>query len=171
MNRLGRNRLGREQDLHGGRRLMVVALGRPRVGADCRRSRRRGRGDAVGDRAMAQDDAELLLHPRVDEPARLAEEAHLQRREPRRRLGAAEARRARQAEAVGDEVEVVAHLQLAVVGDVDRALRPAAMQRGNAGAREIVGMDVAGVDVVGHGEHRRAARDALARIAAGRSSA
>ena len=69
-------------------------------------------------------------------------------------------------EAIGDEVEVVAHLQIAVVGDVDGALRPAAMQGGDAGARQVVGMDVARVDVVAGREHRRAARDALARIAA-----
>ena len=41
------------------------------------------------------------------------------------------------------------------------------MQRGDAGARQVVGVDVVGVDVVGGGEHRRAARQALARIAAG----
>ena len=41
------------------------------------------------------------------------------------------------------------------------------MERGDAGPRQVVGVDVAGVDVVGRGQHRRAAGQALARIAAG----
>ena len=45
------------------------------------------------------------------------------------------------------EVEVVAHLQLGVVAGVYRALRQAAPQRRRAGARQVVGMDVVGVDV------------------------
>ena len=69
---------------------------------------------------------------------------------------------------VGDEVEVVAHLQLAVVADVDGALRQAAVQRRDAGARQVVGMDVVRVDVVvGARAPACRARSALARIAAG----
>ena len=53
---------------------------------------------------------------------------------------------------VGGEIEVVAHLQRAVVADVDRTLRQAALQRGDAGARQVVGVDMVGVDVVRGGE-------------------
>ena len=84
-----------------------------------------------------------------------------------RGLGAGDARRPRQPAQVGGEIEVVAHLHLGVVAGVDRALRQAAVQRGDAGARQVVGMDVVGVDVVGGREHRRAARQALARMPAG----
>jgi hypothetical protein len=63
-------------------------------------------------------------------------------------LGTRDARRAWQPAQVGGEVEVVAHLDLAVVADIDRALRQPAVQRRNASAREVVGMDVVGVDVV-----------------------
>jgi hypothetical protein len=45
------------------------------------------------------------------------------------------------------------------------------LQRGDAGPRQVVGVDVVGVDVVGRGEHRRAAAEALAGRRPGRSSA
>jgi hypothetical protein len=82
-------------------------------------------------------------------------------------LGARDARRARQAAEVGRQVEVVAHAQLAVVAGVQHALRQPAVQRGHAGARQVVGVDVVGVDVVLGRQHRRAALQALARVAAG----
>ena len=65
-------------------------------------------------------------------------------------------RRARQAVEVGRQVEVVAHLQLAVVAGVVDALRPPAPQRRGQRARQVVGVDVVGVDVVLGAQHRRA---------------
>ena len=145
-------RLGRSE-----RRRRILHAGRGAAGA---------RAQALGDGRIAQSQTQLALQALVGEPARLAQEAHLHRREARLGFGAADARRPRQAGQVGGEVEVVAHLQLAVVDDVDDALRPAAVQRGDAGARQVVGMDVVGVDVVVGREHRFAAAEALARVAA-----
>ena len=131
------------------------------------RAHRRSGREPVGDCRIAQHQAQLALHApltrRRDSPRKLICSGESAAAASRAR----EARRSRQPEAIGDEVEVVAHAQIAVVDDVDDALRPAAMQRGDAGARQVVGVDVAGVDVVDGGEHRRAAHDALARIAAG----
>ena len=63
----------------------------------------------------------------------------------------------------GGQVKVVAHFQIGVVGDVDHALRLAAPQSRSAGAGQIVGMDVVGVDVfLGH-QHGRAFEQALTR--------
>jgi hypothetical protein len=59
-----------------------------------------------------------------------------------------DARRARQMERVGDEVEPRTHLHLAVVAHVVRAVRAAAEKRSDDRACEIVGVDVIRIDVV-----------------------
>ena len=63
--------------------------------------------DAVGDLRVAQPGAQFVLDPAVVEPARFAHERELQRRHFERCGAARDARRARYAEAVGDEVEIL----------------------------------------------------------------
>ena len=49
---------------------------------------------------------------------------------------------------------------------MDGALRPRPRQRGHTGAGQVIGMDVVGVDVVLGPQHRRAAQQTFARMAA-----
>ena len=131
----------------------------PAVSAE-RRSPGRGR------RRIAQAHAQFLAQAAVVQPPRLGEKTHLQRRQRARCIGARQARRTLQAERIGDGIEVLAHRELAVVADVIDALRHCAKQGRHAGLRQIVGMDVVGVDVVGRREQRRAAAHTFARVAA-----
>ncbi len=103
----------------------------------------------------------------VGKPPRFAHEAHLHRRHSRRRGRARYPRWFRQAGKAGHTVEMIAHAQLGVVACVIDALRRTAEQRSHTRARQIVGMDVVGVDVVSGLEHRIAASKPVARIAAG----
>ena len=66
-------------------------------------------------------------------------------------------------ERVGDRVEPAAHLHLGVVGHVVRAVGLRAEQRGDGRAREVLGVDVIGVDVVVRHEHGRALPDPVER--------
>jgi hypothetical protein len=63
-------------------------------------------------------------------------------------FGSTQSLRPRQPESIGHAVEILAHLQLRIVGDVVGAVRPSMLQRGAAGGRQIVGMDVVGEDIV-----------------------
>ncbi len=98
---------------------------------------------------------------RRDSPMKLS----CDRRQHRRCVGARHAWRPGKTTKIGGEVEVVAHAQLGVVADVVDALGRAPVQCRDAGTRQVVGMDVVGVDVVLAHQHRRAAREALARMA------
>jgi hypothetical protein len=107
-----------------------------------------------------------MLQAVVVEPTRLGHETPLQRAHRGAQRLARKARRACHAEHVGDRVVVLAHAQLAVVAGVHDALRARPEQRCHAGPRQVVGMDVVGVDVVLGRQQRRRTRQALARVAA-----
>jgi hypothetical protein len=107
---------------------------------------------------MRQAHAQLALEPRVVQPARLAHEAQQHAAAAVLRLVARHARRARHAVQVGGQVDVVAHRSsVSSLACTMRCGLPR-QQRGHAGARQVVGVDVVGVDVVLAPQHRRAAR-------------
>jgi hypothetical protein len=70
---------------------------------------------------------------------------------------------ARQRAAVGNEVEVLAHLQLRAVDRVVGAAAAAAEERRDADPRQILGIDLVGVPVVGGGQCRGTAAQARQR--------
>ncbi len=148
------------------RRGLFARVHQPIGSASCFRS---SRGATCASRRMrrriAEPHAQLALHPRVGQPPRLAHERQQHRRDLLLGVLPADSRRARQVKRIGDSVEPRAHLHLAVVADVVRAIRAPAEQRGDDRVREIVGVDVIRVHVVVGGEHRRALLGPLERQA------
>lgn len=49
---------------------------------------------------------------------------------------------------IGRQIEVIPHLQLRVVAGVIDALRLATPQRKQAGTRQVIGMNMVGIDIV-----------------------
>ena len=82
------------------------------------------------------------------------------------RRSAGHAWRARQTVQIGRQIKVIAHFEPRVVIDVVDALRPAEPERPDASPRQIIGMDMVGVDVVCGLQHWRAFEQASTRRAA-----
>src|SRR5262245_39826611 len=96
---------------------------------------------------IPQSNVEDLLNRPIHRPPGLANEGEGHRWRPRLGVGARDGRRAREAVAVGDEIEVVAHLELGVVARVVDPRRRVELQGPDADRREIVGVDVVRIDV------------------------
>src|SRR5262245_7460611 len=114
---------------------------------------------------IPQSNVEDLLQAPIHQPPRLAHEREEHRWKPRLGVGARDARRAREAVAVGDEIEVVAHLELGVVARVVDPRRRVELQGPDADRREIVGVDVVRTAVRVGARHRRCFRASLERQA------
>ena len=104
------------------------------------------------DRRIVQPEAQLALEPAVFEPTRFAHERIHHRRHHGLELRTRHAGRPRQSGGVGDDVEVLGHLQRIVVDRVVDTCGGASLQRCDADARQVLGVDVVAVDVVGIGE-------------------
>src|SRR5438105_1900423 len=90
---------------------------------------------------VAKAHTEYLLQPPVIEAPRFAHEARQRRRHPRVHLSARNARRPRQSDMLGDEIEPVAHAHLRIVGRVIDAGRRIRFQRAGGDGGEIVGVN------------------------------
>jgi hypothetical protein len=77
------------------------------------------------------------------------------------RLGPAQARWKRQAEGDSDAFEIGGHFHIGIVDHIVNTVGSAPAQGGNTGCRQIVGVDVVGVGIVGFGQGRRALFQAL----------
>jgi len=69
--------------------------------------------------------------------------------------------RTRQTDAVGDPIQVLAHIQLGVVDHVVCSRRRGSKQRRNAGPSEIIGVDMVGYYVLAGQQHRNGAAQPL----------
>src|SRR5215471_628798 len=101
----------------------------------CARPRARTREKRLW-RRIRQPDAQLALHPRIDEAARFAHERQQKRSDALLGLLPRYARRTCQVVGIGEHVQPVTELELAVVDDVVRAIGRGVVQRGNHGARK-----------------------------------
>ena len=117
------------------------------------------------DGRIAQADAEFALQAAVVEAPRFAHERQRRLRQAAFRLVAADPRRTRQGECIGEQIVPVGHRQRRVVAGVIGAVGPPVRQRGPANRRQIVGVDVIGDDVVISGEDRQAATQTVERQA------
>ena len=81
-------------------------------------------------------------------------------------FGPAHARRPGQTKVVSHPVEVIAHAHVGVVAGMHDAAGAAPPQRGQAGTRQVIGVDVVGVDVVVWLQHRAAFAHAFTRVTA-----
>ena len=86
-------------------------------------------------------------------------------------FGARQARRPWQRECIGDAVEVVGHLEAGIIDHVIDAVTAATPQSGDAGRRQVIGMDVVGEHIVTVDQRRQAFLQALQRQAIGRVNA
>lgn len=66
---------------------------------------------------------------------------------------------------IGNGIEIRGHLQIAIVDHIETALVARPRQCPHTGGREIVGMDVVGVDIFARDQRRRASLEALQRQA------
>ena len=101
-----------------------------------------------------QLQAQLFFHAGVVQAAGLFHEAQQHQGQGLVGCTARNAGGSGQAHQVSGQIEVVAHLQVGVIAHVDHALRLATPQGGSAGAGQIVGVDVVGVNVVLRQQHR-----------------
>ena len=103
----------------------------------------------VVDARITQRVTHFVSQPGVLQTSRFAHEREHHRLELRLRLFARNAGSARQAERIGNQVEIIAHAQVAVVRRMHHALRPRPPDREHENGGEIVGVDMVGVNIVG----------------------
>jgi hypothetical protein len=110
---------------------------------------------------------QFALEAAIVETARLAHERQRRGAQHLGRLLAADARRSRQTESVGDEIIPIAHVQFRVIAGVHDTVGPAPLQRGEANSGKIVGVNVVGVHVLLFSQGGQAATQPFERQAVG----
>jgi hypothetical protein len=123
--------------------------------------------DSGIDRRVGEPQFQFVLEAPVADAPRFAHEGHLHWRQGLFRRGPRDARRSRQAENVGDTIEILAHPEIGVIDHVVGAVAAPVAQCRDAGGRQVVGMDMVGEYVVASDQRRQALLQALHRQSVG----